>query len=109
MRLTTHEIAIYLLEPIKTQIFHVPVVNGGVLGEFSPAVYTPLWYIDRGPPHGETLNDPFACMLSIIEQDAGGGGGGGGCCPCTGAKSSHFTTNQHKHFVGALPQFLREM
>ena len=34
--------------------------------------------VDRGPPHGETLNDPFACMLSIIEQDAGGGGGGGG-------------------------------
>ena len=78
MRLTTHELAICLLEPIKTQIFHVPAVNGGVLGEFSPAVYTPLWYIDRGPPHGETLNDPFACMLSIIEQDAGGGGGGGG-------------------------------
>ena len=73
MRLTTHEPAICLLEPIKTQIFHVPAVNGGVLGEFSPAVYTPLWYIDRGPPHGETLNDPFACMLSIIEQDAGGG------------------------------------
>ena len=59
--------------------------------------------VDRGPSHGETLNDPFACMLSIIEQDAGG------CCPCAGAKSSHFTTNQHKHFVGALPQFLRGM
>ena len=34
--------------------------------------------VDRGPSHGETLNDPLACMLSIIDQDAGGGGGGGG-------------------------------
>ena len=72
MRLTTHQLAICLLEPIKTQIFHVPAVNGGVLGEFSPAVYSYTSVVDRGPPHGETLNDPFACMLSIIEQDAGG-------------------------------------